>query len=622
MPDPISPTDVPAIEWPHPTRRQAFEAWLQRQAVAFGVLPQSVRPASADASFRRYFRVDRSTPQGLRTLVVMDAPPDKENCRPFVQVAALCRQAGVRVPEVLDWDEPQGFMLLSDLGDHTLLTALDPGQPSAALPWFKDATQTLLTWQQTSVPGVLPVYDAALLQRELQLFPDWYLTQHKGRAPTEAMQATLAKTFELIVARNLAAPMVFVHRDFMPRNLMLPREGDPDRRLGVLDFQDAVYGPITYDIACLMRDAFLTWEEDVVLDVTVRYWEQARKVGLMDFEGWSERLRGLLPCGGMDGLAAPSEGGRHLCPADPARRQAQVPGRRAALHPLHPQHGGALPGTDPAAAPDRRSGGLAGGHRLCLRAQLKPAVKAPPGHAPHTPPRPRCSRSGRGPHARGRAPRPGAAPAARRWPDPVWRPAVGRRVDARVLRMGRQSVEVEVESHRPIEREPAREVHLAMGMPANDRMDWLVEKTTELGVASLQPLMTERSVLRLQGERADKKRAHWQAVAVSACEQCGGNRVPLVHPVQTLDAWLRLTAAPAHRAVLSLAPGSQPLAQWAAALPQGQPLQLLHGPEGGLSPAEENALLAAGWSPVSLGPRVLRAETAAVAALALLALGA
>jgi N-acetylmuramate 1-kinase len=288
MPDPLFPADAHAIEWSDPQRRQAFEVWLQRQATAFGVHAHSMRPASADASFRRYFRVDQSTPQGLRTLVVMDAPPDKENCRPFVQVAALCQQAGVRVPEVLDWDEPQGFMLLSDLGDHTLLTALDPEQPAAALPWFKDATQTLLTWQQTSAPGVLPDYDAALLQRELQLFPDWYLTQHKGRALTEAQQATLANTFELIVARNLAAPKVFVHRDFMPRNLILPRDDDPDRRLGVLDFQDAVHGPITYDIACLMRDAFLTWEEDMVLDVTVRYWEQARKAGLMDFEGWSE----------------------------------------------------------------------------------------------------------------------------------------------------------------------------------------------------------------------------------------------------------------------------------------------------------------------------------------------
>jgi len=196
----------------------------------------------------------------------------------------------------------------------------------------------------------------------------------------------------------------------------------------------------------------------------------------------------------------------------------------------------------------------------------------------------------------------------------------------RVLRMGRQSVEVEALSHRAVEREPARTVYLAVGMPANDRMDWLVEKATELGVASLQPLMTERSVLRLQGERAEKKRAHWQAVAVSACEQCGGNRVPVLHAPQTLEAWLR-TAAQANeragvqtggRAVLSLGPGSQPLSRWAQAQPPDAPLTLLHGPEGGLSPAEEQALWAVGWAPVSLGPRVLRAETAAVAALAVL----
>ena len=198
-------------------------------------------------------------------------------------------------------------------------------------------------------------------------------------------------------------------------------------------------------------------------------------------------------------------------------------------------------------------------------------------------------------------------------------PVRGGEWTAKVLRMGRQTVEVEAVAHEATEREPQRAVHLAVGMPANDRMDWLVEKATELGVASLQPLMTERSVLRLQGERADKKRTHWQAVAVSACEQCGGNRVPTVQPVQTLDAWSRQPVAGA-RAVLSLAPGSQPLAVWAAAQPVDQPLWLLHGPEGGLSPVEEQRLLDQGWAPVSLGPRVLRAETAAIAAMAVLAL--
>ncbi|MEY5100508.1 MAG: Ribosomal small subunit methyltransferase [Pseudomonadota bacterium] len=201
-------------------------------------------------------------------------------------------------------------------------------------------------------------------------------------------------------------------------------------------------------------------------------------------------------------------------------------------------------------------------------------------------------------------------------------PVAGGEYEATVLRMGRSSVEVEVGAHHAVEREPARAVHLAVGMPANERMDWLVEKATELGVASIQPLMTERSVLRLKGERADKKQAHWQAIAVAACEQCGGNRVPVIHPVRTLAEWLR-EPAPADllRGVLSLAPGSRPLLQVAAADPAA-PLQLVHGPEGGLSPQEEQALLAQGCAPITLGPRVLRAETAAIAALATLALAA
>jgi len=189
---------------------------------------------------------------------------------------------------------------------------------------------------------------------------------------------------------------------------------------------------------------------------------------------------------------------------------------------------------------------------------------------------------------------------------------------ASVTRMGRSTVEVQAQVHHAVEREPARAVHLAVGMPANERMDWLVEKATELGVASIQPLMTERTVLRLKGERAEKKQAHWQAVAVSACEQCGGNRVPVIHAVLTLEAWMRSPLPNGARAVLSLAAGSQPLAVWAAAQAVDQPLLLLHGPEGGLAPAEEQAVLAAGCLPVGLGPRVLRAETAAITALALL----
>ncbi len=200
-------------------------------------------------------------------------------------------------------------------------------------------------------------------------------------------------------------------------------------------------------------------------------------------------------------------------------------------------------------------------------------------------------------------------------------PSQGGEWRVNVTRMGRTTVAVQAQAHQAVEREPGRAVHLAVGMPANDRMDWLVEKATELGVASIQPLMTERTVLRLKGERAEKKQAHWQAVAVSACEQCGGNRVPLVHAVQTLESWMRLGSVKGPRAVLSLAPGSLPLATWAARQPLTEPLWLLHGPEGGLTPDEEHQLLSAHWAPVGLGPRVLRAETAAIAAIACLTLG-
>jgi hypothetical protein len=222
----------------------------------------------------------------------MDAPPQQENCEPFVRIAGLLGEAGLKVPEVLHWDRAQGFMLLSDLGRQTLLERLDSDRPDEAMPWFACATDSLLRLQQHARADGLPPYDEALLRRELQLFPDWYLQRHKGLVLDDAQRQTLDKTFELIVRHNLAAPRVFVHRDYMPRNLMLPLDGEATteaaRTLGVLDFQDAVHGPVTYDIASLLRDAFLSWDEAFVIDVTVRYWEKARKAGLLDFEGWSE----------------------------------------------------------------------------------------------------------------------------------------------------------------------------------------------------------------------------------------------------------------------------------------------------------------------------------------------
>ncbi|RSZ38255.1 MULTISPECIES: 16S rRNA (uracil(1498)-N(3))-methyltransferase [unclassified Variovorax] len=187
---------------------------------------------------------------------------------------------------------------------------------------------------------------------------------------------------------------------------------------------------------------------------------------------------------------------------------------------------------------------------------------------------------------------------------------------ATVERMGRSDVSVTVGTHLAVEREAPRAVHLAVGMPANERMDWLVEKATELGVASIQPLATAHGVLRLAGERAEKKRAHWEAIAIAACEQCGRNRVPVIHPVQSLSGWLEAQGGPAARLVLSLAEGTRSLAGLDAA---AQGVTVLSGPEGGLSGSEEQQAIARGFAPVTLGSRVLRAETAALAALVSLA---
>ncbi len=280
---PLSP-----VIWPDPQREAAFNRWLSGIAAAHGLDPETLRPASADASFRRYLRLDAR--DGTR--IIMDAPPDKEDCHPFVKVAGLMADAGLNVPRVLAWDEPQGFMLLDDLGTQTMIEVVQPDNPVANLPLYMRAADALVAWQVASKPGVLPPYDEALLARELSLFPDWYLGKHKGVTLQGKDRETLDKAFALIIQRNLAAPSVYVHRDFMPRNLMMP--GDPaEPRLGVLDFQDAVYGPITYDIASLMRDAFLSWDEEFVLDVTVRYWQKAQKAGLPVGSDFGEFYRGV-----------------------------------------------------------------------------------------------------------------------------------------------------------------------------------------------------------------------------------------------------------------------------------------------------------------------------------------
>lgn len=276
-----------AIVWGDAQRAADFAVWLRSVAGVHALVEASLRPASADASFRRYFRIDSSSATGT-SYIIMDAPPAQEDCKPFAHVAALMAAAGLHVPEIVAWDEAHGFMLLTDLGAQTMMEIINPQEPEANFAHYMGAVDTLIAWQLASKPGVLPVYDEALLRRELSLFPDWYLTQHRQVRLDGAQQATLDHAFSLIVQRNLAVPSVYVHRDYMPRNLMLDVKANPPK-LGVLDFQDAVYGPITYDIASLMRDAFLSWEEPFVLDITIRYWQKAIKAGLLganSASGW------------------------------------------------------------------------------------------------------------------------------------------------------------------------------------------------------------------------------------------------------------------------------------------------------------------------------------------------
>jgi hypothetical protein len=249
-------------------RRKQIQSWLD------GLHPGrsfTLAPASADASFRRYFR---ATLDDGTTRIVMDAPPANEDCRPWLRVQKLFQDAGVHVPEVLARDLERGFLLLSDLGNATYLQALTPDN---AVSLYADAITSLVAIQQASRPDVLPEYDRALLRRELDLFPEWYLAKHHRLELSAAENESLETVFERILAVNLAEPKVFVHRDYHSRNLMrVDGTGNP----GIIDFQDAVYGPISYDMVSLLKDAYIEWDEDLALDWLVRYWEQARKAGL------------------------------------------------------------------------------------------------------------------------------------------------------------------------------------------------------------------------------------------------------------------------------------------------------------------------------------------------------
>lgn len=247
-------------------RLQLLENWLQKQ---FPGQMFTVEPASADASFRRYFRVM----SGDKTWIVMDAPPEHEDCASFVYVAQLLTGT-VHVPEIIARDAAQGFLLLSDLGGTTYLQALT-SQPEAAIGLYAAATDALVQMQLIPQLEGLPVYDEKLLRFELSLFPDWYVRRHLQTALTDDQAAVLEQTFDRIVRNNLAQPHVFVHRDYHSRNLMVTTPNP-----GILDFQDAVSGPITYDLVSLLKDAYIQWDEERILDWAIRYWEKSRKAGL------------------------------------------------------------------------------------------------------------------------------------------------------------------------------------------------------------------------------------------------------------------------------------------------------------------------------------------------------
>ena len=198
--------------------------------------------------------------------------PGRKNCRPFVKVAGLMREAGVNAPAVLAQDLSQGFLLLTDLGRQTYLDVINDGNADKLM---REANESLIKWQLASKPGVLPVYGEAQIAQELALFPDWYIARHVGATLSDKQRNTLQSVFVAIAQQAIGQARVYVHSDFMPRNLMISAPNP-----GVLDFQDAVYGPISYDIASLYRDAFISWDEERVLDGTIRYWENARKAGL------------------------------------------------------------------------------------------------------------------------------------------------------------------------------------------------------------------------------------------------------------------------------------------------------------------------------------------------------
>ena len=254
------------------SRLNTLRNWLKALEASWQLDLDSLVPASADASFRRYFRIESKKPN-FGTLIVMDAPPQHEPLDAFIKVDLLLSEAGLNVPKILEQNLAEGFLLLNDLGTKTYLAELNN---KTADHLYKDATHALVLMQLASKPDVLPNYDEALLQRELDLLPEWYLRKHLNIALNEQQTEQLKKSFELIIENNLAQAKVYVHRDYHSRNLMVTEQNNP----GVIDFQDAVYGPITYDASSLWRDAYIAWPEERVIDWVIKFWEDGRKAGL------------------------------------------------------------------------------------------------------------------------------------------------------------------------------------------------------------------------------------------------------------------------------------------------------------------------------------------------------
>jgi aminoglycoside/choline kinase family phosphotransferase len=254
------------------SRLDSLHSWLKGLEPSWQLDLSTLAPASADASFRRYFRIGSKNPD-FPTLIVMDAPPQHEPLDAFIQVDLLLENAGLNVPKILEKNLADGYLLLNDLGTKTYLAELNS---ESADYLYKDATHALVQMQLASKPDVLPNYDEALLKRELDLFPEWYLNKHLHIELSEVQISQIQQAFELIIQNNLAQAKVYVHRDYHSRNLMVTEKNNP----GVIDFQDAVYGPITYDAASLWRDAYIAWPEERVIDWVIQFWEAGRKAGL------------------------------------------------------------------------------------------------------------------------------------------------------------------------------------------------------------------------------------------------------------------------------------------------------------------------------------------------------